>query len=164
MTRPTQTLYAGSPACAEKAHAPGFQFVPSGLDAGVLDVFRELRQEHLPVRGRRRKGFRLADGLISVVLTELQRDDGRSPQLVPDVLVRLGQLRAHPELVPPREIERRGDAEAREIGRGLRSDAPDIFNRHLVNVSQCSAKICCKTLHARAGAVSIGVHRVRRIR
>jgi hypothetical protein len=29
--------------------------------------------------------FRLADRLIRVVLAELQRDDGRAPQFVPDV-------------------------------------------------------------------------------
>ena len=118
----------------KKAHTPGFQIVPPGLDTGVLDVFRELRQEHIPVGGGRGKGFRLADRLIRVVLAELQRDDRRSPQFVPDVLVRLGQLRAHPELVLPREIERGGDAEAREIGRGLRSNAPDILNRHFVEI------------------------------
>ena len=69
-----------------------------------------------------------------MVLAELQRDDSRSPQFVPDILVRLGQLRAYPELVLPREIERRAYAEAREIGRGLRSNAPDILNRHLVEI------------------------------
>ena len=118
----------------KKAHTPGFQLVPPCFDAGVFNVFRELRQEQNPVGGGRGKGFRLADRLIRVVLAELQRDDGRSPQFVPDVLVGLGQLRAHPELVLPREIERRGDAEAREIGRGLRSNAPDILNRHFVEI------------------------------
>src|SRR5215475_4648241 len=111
----------------KKAHAPCFQMVPSGLDAGVLDVFRELRQEQSPVGCRWGKGFRLADRLIRVVLAVLQRDDGRSPQFVPDVLVGLGQLRSHPELVLPREVERRAYAKAREIGRGLRSNAPDIL-------------------------------------
>src|SRR5215510_9181579 len=116
----------------KKAHTSSFQFVPSGFDAGVLDVFRELTQEHIAVGGGWGKGFRLADRLIRVVLAELQREDGRSPQLVPDVLVRLGQLRAHPELVLPCEIEGGGDAKAREIGRGLRPNAPDILNRHMV--------------------------------
>src|SRR5262245_2684129 len=118
----------------KKAHTPGFQFMPPRLDTGVLHVFRELREEQSSVGGGRRKGFGLADRLIGMMLAELQRNDGRPPQLVPDILVRLGQLRTHPEFVSPREIERRGDAEAREIGRGLRSNAPDILNWHLVEV------------------------------
>ena len=134
MTRPAQTPYAENPASAKKAHAPGFELVSPGLDAGVLDVFRELRQEQSPVGGGRGKGFRLVDRLIGVVFAELQRDDGRSPQLVPDVLVRLGQLRPYQSSSCVRKIERCSDAEAREIGRGLRSNAPDILNRHLVEI------------------------------
>jgi len=107
---------------------------------GIFDVFRELRQEHIAVGGGRRKGFRLADRLIGVVLAGLQRDDGGPPQLMPDVLVGLGQLRSHPELVLPRKIERRGHTKAREIGRGLLPDAPDIPNRHLleIHVTACN--------------------------
>jgi len=41
----------------KKAHAPGFEPVPPGLDAGVLDIFRELRQEHIAVGGWRVKVF-----------------------------------------------------------------------------------------------------------
>ena len=129
----------------KKAHTPGFQPVPPSLYAGVFDVFRELRQEQNPVGGGRGKGFRLADRLIRVVLAELQRDDSRSPQFVPDVLVRLGQLRAHPEFILPREIKRRGDAEARQIRRSLLADAPDIPNRYFVEVEvQVSAADDCQ--------------------
>lgn len=97
--------------------------MPPRLNTRILNVLRELRQQKITVARWRRKRLGLTDRLIVVLLTRLKREYRLTAQLPPNLNVRLRQVLLNPRFIPPRKIERRPNAKAREIRRSLLPNA-----------------------------------------
>src|SRR3954453_10177241 len=78
------------------------------LDAGELDVFVKLQEHQLLISGRRSEGARLADALVYGFLFCVHQIDRRAVELVPYLLVRLGEGGVDPGLITPGEGEGSG--------------------------------------------------------
>src|SRR3954454_20072111 len=75
------------------------------LRAGEFDVFGKLREYQLLILSRRSEGACLADALVRGLLSRVHQVDRRAVELVPYLLVRLGQGGVDPGLIAPGEGE-----------------------------------------------------------
>src|SRR5436305_12040310 len=106
------------------------KMIASRLHAGELDVFGKLREYQLLVLSGRGEGARLADALVRGLLFRVHQIDRRAVELVPYLLVRLGQGRVDPGLIAPGERKRSRHAVLDQVRGGLRADAPDLLDRN----------------------------------
>src|SRR5689334_2910310 len=104
--------------------------IASRLDAGEFDVFGKLREHQLLDFGWWREGVRLADALVYGLLLCVHQIDRRAVELVPYLLVRLGQGGVDPGLIAPGEGKRGRHAVLDQVRGGLRADAPHLLDRN----------------------------------
>src|SRR5262245_54210944 len=108
--------------------------IAAELDAGVLDIFGELREEKRFLARRRRECLYLLYRVIRLLLRRVEFEHTLPAQFFPNRYLRFREISREPCLVFPSEIERRAHAVLFEECLGLRSNAPDLVDGEMGEV------------------------------